>query len=194
MNRPAFLAFSLAFALALPGTSTALDYAITFHPRTGDVYVDTQLGDINAYARADSGRFIDDVVIGFGAPRLFVQELYATRRWAPGDIYYACALAHQLGRPCAEIADIYERDHGQGCGVIAQRLGIKPGSAEFHALKGRVGKGHGGLRGGGHGAAGRPAGSGASPGGKPDRAADAPSGREKGPQGSDNKGGKGRNK
>jgi hypothetical protein len=31
--------------------------------------------------------------------------------------------------------DQWERDHGQGWGVMAQRLGIKPGSAEFHRLK-----------------------------------------------------------
>jgi hypothetical protein len=188
--RSVVLAMSLA--LALPSVASALDYAITFHPRTGDVYLDTQLGDFNAYARTDSSRFIDDIVVGFGAPRLLVQELYTTRRWAPGDIYYACALAYQLRRPCGEIADLYQRDHAQGWGAIAQRLGIKPGSAEFHALKGRVGKGHGALRGGGHGAAGHASGPDASHG-KPDRAGAAPAGRDKGPQG-DNKGGKGRNK
>jgi hypothetical protein len=78
---------------------------------------------------------------------VLVQELYNTRHWAPGDIYYACAIASALGRPCREIVDIYERDHGQGWGAIAQRLGIKPGSAAFHALKGRVGNGHGKLKG-----------------------------------------------
>ena len=30
---------------------------------------------------------------------------------------------------------VYERDHGQGWGNIAKRMGIKPGSAEFHRLK-----------------------------------------------------------
>ena len=126
-------AASLLLALCLP--ASAQDFVFGFSPRTGDAFVDAQLGDIN------------DIVVGFGAPRTLVQELYVTRRWAPGDIYYACAIARQLGRPCVEIVDIWERDHGLGWGVVAQRLGIKPGSAAFHALKGRVGQGHGAMRG-----------------------------------------------
>jgi hypothetical protein len=143
--RSLFLAAGLA--LLLPTAASAFDYAIAFSPRTGDSLLDTQLGDINVYASGNSSRFIDDVVVSFGAPRVLVQELYTTRHWAPGDIYYACAIANALGRPCREIVDIYERDHGQGWGAIAQRLGIKPGSAAFHALKGRVGNGHGKLKG-----------------------------------------------
>ncbi len=185
--------FAAGLALALPMSATALDVGVAFSPRTGDVYLDTQLGDINVYARTNSGPFIDDVVVSFGAPRHLVQELYTTRHWAPGDIYYACALAHQLGRPCLEIVDIYERDRGQGWGVIAQRLGIKPGSAAFHALKGKVGKGHGALRGGqGRG------GASAAPGGRPGPAAQGgkPGGTDRGQggRGGDDRGGKGKGK
>ncbi|MCA1713769.1 MAG: hypothetical protein LC715_01090 [Gammaproteobacteria bacterium] len=57
------------------------------------------------------------------------------KRWAPGDVYYACAIARAAGRPCREVVREWENNHGQGWGVIAQRMGIKPGSAQFHALK-----------------------------------------------------------
>lgn len=138
----------LALALAFSAGAQAVDsFVFGFSPRTGDAFVDTQLGDINVFARGNTDGFIDDVVVSFGAPRALVRDYYLTRRWAPGDIYYACALAHQLGRPCRDLLDIWERDHGQGWGVIAQRMGIKPGSPAFHALKGRVGQGHGKLRG-----------------------------------------------
>jgi hypothetical protein len=50
-------------------------------------------------------------------------------------VYYACALASILGRPCRYVVDYYEANRGQGWGVVAQRLGIKPGSSEFHRLK-----------------------------------------------------------
>lgn len=143
------LALSLAFSA---GAQAMDDFVFGFSPRTGDTFVDTQLGDINVFARGNRDGFIDDVVVSFGAPRYLVQDYYVNRRWAPGDIYYACALARQLGRPCAEILDIYERDHGQGWGAIAKRMGIKPGSPAFHALKGRVGQGHGKLKGNGNGA------------------------------------------
>ncbi|HEX4853364.1 hypothetical protein [Arenimonas sp.] len=143
------LTLSLVFSA---GAHAIVDsFAIGFSPRTGDVAVDAQLGDINVFARGNTDGFIDDVVVSYGAPRYLVREYYVDRRWAPGDIYYACALAYQLGRPCLEILNIYERDHGQGWGAIAQRLGIKPGSPAFHSLKGRVGQGHGKMRGNGGG-------------------------------------------
>ena len=69
-----------------------------------------------------------------GAPRDLVVDLLA-RRWAPGDIYFACALAKLVGRPCRYVVEVWERDHGQGWGAIAKRLGIKPGSPQFHQLK-----------------------------------------------------------
>ena len=144
--RPLILALGLA--LALPAAAGTIGYAYDFSPRTGDSLLDRQLDDINVYANGSPGNFIDSVVVTYGAPRALVDDLYRVRRWAPGDIYYACALASMVRRPCGEIVDIYERDRGHGWGVIAQRLGIKPGSAEFHALKGKVGKGHGSMRGG----------------------------------------------
>lgn len=147
----------LTFGLACSAGAQALvdSFAFGFSPRTGDAWVDTQLGDMNVFARGNTDGFIDDVVVSFGAPRYLVREYYYDRHWAPGDIYYACAIAYQLGRPCLDIIRIYERDHGQGWGAIAKRLGIKPGSPAFHALKGQVGKGHGKMKGnngrGGHG-------------------------------------------
>src|SRR3546814_19499812 len=46
-----------------------------------------------------------------------------------------CAIAHALGIPCIDVVHEYDRHPGQGWGVVAKRLGIKPGSAAFHALK-----------------------------------------------------------
>lgn len=157
--KPLFKTVLLSLGLALSAGAHAIvdEFAIGFSPRTGDTWVDARLGDINVFARGNTDGFIDDVVVSYGAPRYLVREYYYDRRWAPGDIYYACALAYQLRRPCLDVLRIYERDHGQGWGAIAKRLGIKPGSAEFHALKGGVGKGHERMRGrGGPPAAGGP--------------------------------------
>lgn len=154
--RKTFAGIVLTLGLACSAGAQALvdNFAFGFSPRTGDAWVDTQLGDMNVFARGNTDGFIDDVVVSFGAPRYLVREYYYDHRWAPGDIYYACAIAYQLGRPCLEVIRIYERDHGQGWGAIAKRLGIKPGSPAFHELKGQVGKGHGKMKGnngrGGH--------------------------------------------
>lgn len=144
----------LAAALGLAFTSAASAQVITYNPRTGDVGIDSQLGYMNdyygrndTYSRNDRDYFVDDIVNNFGAPRYLVNELLTTRRWSPGDVYYACALAYQAHRPCGDVTRMYDQNRGQGWGVIAQRMGIKPGSAEFHALKGRVGKSGGNYRG-----------------------------------------------
>lgn len=134
----------LALGLAFSVNAHAFDsYAFGFSPRTGDVWMDAQLGDMNVYARGDRNGFIDDVVVNFGAPRYVVTQYVVDRRWAPGDVYYACALAQQLRVPCLNVLRDYDKNHGQGWGVIAKRMGIKPGSPAFHALKGTVGKSNG---------------------------------------------------
>jgi len=129
-------AFALALALsAAAGGVPAQDFVFGWSPRTGDVWVDTRLSDINDYGYRYRDPFIHEMNRYYGAPRDLVSELLVRRRWAPGDVYYACAIAQIIGRPCGYVVDVWERDHGQGWGVVAQRLGIKPGSAEFHRLK-----------------------------------------------------------
>ena len=133
----------LALALGLGIAGIANAQVISYSPRSGDVWVDSELGYMNGYGRNYNDNFVDDIVSNFGAPRYLVNDLLTTRRWNPGDVYYACAIAHQAGRPCGDVANMYEQNRGQGWGVIAKRMGIKPGSAEFHALKGQMGKSHG---------------------------------------------------
>lgn len=104
-------------------------------PRSGDVWVDAWLGDINRYGSRYREPFVDEMVRYYGAPRELVGDLLGNRGWTPGDVYYACALAQVLGRPCRYVVDEWNRDHALGWGAVAERLGIKPGSTEFHRLK-----------------------------------------------------------
>ncbi|MCX7033199.1 MAG: hypothetical protein NT046_04395 [Arenimonas sp.] len=159
------LAASLAFSAGVQAQTISLNYS----PRTGDVWIDARLGEINTYGRGDPDYFYDDMYSSYGVPRDYVRDLYVNQRWAPGDIYYACALAQLLDRPCREIVGDYNRHPGQGWGALAQRMGIQPGSAQFHALKGRVDKGHGKLKAHGRGSQ-SSGGSQGSPGGKPGNA------------------------
>ena len=128
------LALAVALAAASGGVA-AQDFVFGFNPRSGDVWVDTQLRDMNNYGYRYREPFIDEMVRYHGAPRDLVRDLIVDQRWAPGDVYYACSIASIIGRPCRYVVDEWQRDHGQGWGVMAQRLGIKPGSAEFHRLK-----------------------------------------------------------
>ena len=128
--------FALATAVAaFTGGAHAQDYNISWNPRSGDVWVDTYLDDVNRYGGRYREPFVNEMVRYYGAPRDLVVDLLTTRNWAPGDVYYACAMAQVLGRPCRYVADYWDEHHGKGWGVVAQELGIKPGSAEFHRLK-----------------------------------------------------------
>ena len=131
-----FKALALAAALStVAGGVAAQDFVFGWNPRTGDVWVDNTLNDINQYGYRYREPFVDEMTRYYGAPRDLVTDLLINRRWAPGDVYYACAIAQVIGRPCRYVVDQWQQDHGQGWGVLAQRMGIKPGSAEFHRLK-----------------------------------------------------------
>lgn len=130
--------FALAAAIAAltaTGVASAQNYSINWDPRSGDVWVDSQLQDVNRYGSRYQEPFVNEMVRYYDAPRDLVSDLLVNRNWAPGDVYYACALAQVIGRPCRQVVDEWDRDHGQGWGEVAKRMGIKPGSPEFHRLK-----------------------------------------------------------
>jgi hypothetical protein len=104
-------------------------------PRTGDAWVDAVLADINAYGRRYPDAFADELARYRGAPRDVVVALLADPAWTPGDVYFACALAQAIGRSCRYVADEWQAHVGEGWGALAQQLGVKPGSPQFHALK-----------------------------------------------------------
>ncbi|HYM87073.1 MAG TPA: hypothetical protein VET30_10095, partial [Pseudoxanthomonas sp.] len=99
------------------------------------VWVDSRLGEINDYGQRYRDPFVGEMTGYYGAPRSLIVELLDRRRWAPADVYYACALAHSMGIPCGDVVREYDRHPGQGWGAVAKRYGIKPGSKAFHALK-----------------------------------------------------------
>lgn len=135
MQRP-FASLVLAAALASAAAGAcAQDFAPGWNPRSGDAWVDAQLADINRYGLQYRDPFIDEMTRYYDAPRALVGDLLLRRHWAPGDIYFACALAQVAGRPCRDVVDAWERDHALGWGAIARHMGIAPGSAGFHRLK-----------------------------------------------------------
>jgi len=134
--RHSIKALSLALVLAAAGqTAHAQDFTFGWNPRSGDVWMDSWLGDMNRYGQRYRDPFVDEMVRYHGAPRDLVVDLLGPRRWAPGDVWMACNIASIIGRPCRYVVDVYERDHGNGWGNIAKQMGIKPGSPEFHRLK-----------------------------------------------------------
>lgn len=124
-------------ALAAPSVAQTIGYNV----RTGDVWVDHRLEEINRYGHDYRDPFIGEMTGHYGAPRSLIVDLLDRRGWAPADVYYACAIASAAGLPCIDVVNRYDpydrddRNRGRGWGVLAQELGIKPGSPQFHALK-----------------------------------------------------------
>ncbi len=133
MDKARIWALSIALGIAACGAAQA--QTIGYNIRTGDVWVDTRLGEINDYGRRYREPFFDEMTGYYGAPRPLLVELIDQRRWAPADVYYACAMARALNLPCVEVVREYDRHPGQGWGAVAKRYGIKPGSPAFHAFK-----------------------------------------------------------
>ena len=54
----------------------------------------------------------------------------------PADAYIVLRLGEISNQPPEQVIEQYKSAKGKGWGVLAKSLGIKPGSKEFHALKG----------------------------------------------------------
>ena len=92
------------------------------------------LANVNVQARVDLPGFSARVSTQFGVPLPQVQAVVQTVR-EPADAFMVFQLGQFSGKPPERVMDVYSKSKGKGWGVIAKELGIKPGSAEFHALK-----------------------------------------------------------
>lgn len=96
--------------------------------------LDVFLDNLNVQARADANGFSARLSTQFGVPVPQVQAIISTVS-APADAFMVLQLGQMTHRPPETVVQVYQANRGKGWGVIAKRLGIKPGSREFHALK-----------------------------------------------------------
>lgn len=96
--------------------------------------LDSFLSNINIQARADLPGFSAKISTQFGVPATQVQAVVRSVR-EPADAFMVFQLGQMSGRSTERVMEVYGPGKGKGWGVIAKELGIKPGSAEFHALK-----------------------------------------------------------
>ena len=110
---------------------------------SGDPVIDQSLKEINAAAKENLKEFARRTGKKFGVPPEVVDALLKERKMSPADAHMTINVANTSHRPVEEVADAYERDKGKGWGAIAKKMGIKPGSAEFHELKANSKSGYG---------------------------------------------------
>ncbi len=96
--------------------------------------LDGFLASLNAQARVDLPGFHAKLSAQFGVPLPTVERIYAQVR-VPGDVFMCLQLGEFAHQPPEVVVQRYQKGKGKGWGVLAKELGIKPGSAEFHALK-----------------------------------------------------------
>ena len=92
------------------------------------------LMDVNKQALSDINNFNKKLSKQFGIP---IPDAEAIIRSVPKpeDAFMILQLS-QMSRKAPEVVlQTYQRSKGKGWGKLAQELGIKPGSREFHALK-----------------------------------------------------------
>jgi hypothetical protein len=148
-------AATLAAAAALPSVALA--------------DLESFLRSVDARAKADVRDFNARLSAQFGIPVPNVEVIMKSVP-RPSDAFMVLHVSQATRTEPDRVLKSYHANKGKGWGVVAQRMGIKPGSAEFHALKrgdlrftgqpghgshgsheaGRDehGKGHGGGRGG----------------------------------------------
>ena len=106
-----------------------------YNANTGDAEFDNALHNLNRVARADLDDFMNKLSGTFGISKDWIENLVKRQNIPPADVYMIARTASVTKHPIDTVQKSYLANRGQGWGVIAKQLGIKPGSKEFHALK-----------------------------------------------------------
>lgn len=96
--------------------------------------LDSFMANLNVQAQADLPGFKAKVSAQFGVPMPQVESVFASVS-LPADVFMTFQLGQMSGKPTQTVVQTYKAGKSKGWGVIAKELGIKPGSAQFHALK-----------------------------------------------------------
>lgn len=107
---------------------------VCFLANTALASLDVFLNNLNVQAQADLPGFKLKLATQFGIPVPRVDAIIGQVKY-PADAFMTLQLGQMTNRQPESVIQTYQVSRGKGWGVIAKQLGIKPGSAEFHALK-----------------------------------------------------------
>jgi hypothetical protein len=121
---------SLIVFIILPAfVSAALEF------NTGDAELDLTLKEINVEAETDIDGYKADLSLTYNISQNKLEYLFVEIEMNPADVYMTLELAKIANISIDTIVNVYKENRGKGWGVIAKKLGIKPGSNKFMALK-----------------------------------------------------------
>jgi hypothetical protein len=92
------------------------------------------LDDLNITARGNLGEFEAQLGARFGVSQGQLEVVLSSVD-SPADAALVLWLGEKSRQPREKVLQVYREEKSQGWGAMAKSLGIKPGSAEFHALK-----------------------------------------------------------
>jgi len=131
MKKFSILLLSL-FSVIMVNAQTSL----SFSAKSGDTELDASLSDLNANAKLDLTLFKKDMSVSFGVTDGKLDKMLITMQ--PADVYMSLEIGKITAKPIDVVIASYQKNKAKGWGVIAKEMGIKPGSKEFHALKGNA--------------------------------------------------------
>jgi len=105
---------------------------------TGDDELNKSLLTIDVDAKLDFGAFKVDLSGSYDITEKKIDYLSVEIGMSAGDIYLSLELAKITEKSIDQVVEVYQANKTKGWGVMAKELGIKPGSPEFHALKGKA--------------------------------------------------------
>jgi hypothetical protein len=115
--------------------SYAAELEFSYEARSGDRDLDISLKKLNIRAGGDKENFIRQMSISYGLSNDRLRVLVVGGGMAPADVYMAIRLSRTSGKSFDYVLGEFKKSKGKGWGVISKRLGIKPGSPQFHELK-----------------------------------------------------------
>ena len=113
-------AAALAAAVALPSVALA--------------DLESFLRSVDAKAKSDIRSFNSQLAAQFGLPVPNVEAIMKSVP-RPADAFMVLHVSQTTHQDPERVLKTYHQHQGKGWGVMAQRMGIRPGSPEFHALK-----------------------------------------------------------
>lgn len=120
---------------------------------SGDAELEASLKVVNTDANKDLAAFKLSLTKTFSVGLPEVESCFKVGMNA-GDAFMAFQISNIVHRPIGDVITVYTKSKSKGWGAMAKELGIKPGSAEFHKLKGKAkdkSKGNGKPKGSGGG-------------------------------------------
>ncbi len=106
--------------------------------KLNDKELESELNILNTKAEKDLTQFKSDMLSQYKIAGEKIDEYLKVLK--PGEIILAGRIGEISKQPVDKVVSSYKVNKDKGWGEIAKEMGIKPGSPEFHALKGKTKK------------------------------------------------------